>query len=101
MANRFIIALGASAGGLDALQDFFDNTLPAQVSYVITTHLAPDFKSVLTQIIQKHSPLQVREVEDTMEVKANGIYVMPENKTMRINNGRLHLQPRDLSLKTN
>jgi two-component system CheB/CheR fusion protein len=101
MANRFIIALGASAGGLDALQDFFDNTLPDQVSYVITTHLAPDFKSVLTQIVQKHSPLQVRTAEDNMEVEANQIYVLPENKTMRIRNGRLYLKQRDLDLKTN
>ncbi|SDM84181.1 chemotaxis protein CheB [Pedobacter antarcticus] len=101
MKEKYIIALGASAGGISALSEFFDNTLPDAVSYVITTHLYPHQKSMLTEIIQKHSALEVCEVENDMEIKPNTVYVMPENKTMSILNGQLVLIKRDLSIRVN
>ncbi|MCX2449717.1 chemotaxis protein CheB [Pedobacter sp. PLR] len=101
MDKKYLIALGASAGGLHALSEFFDNTLPDAVSYVITTHLYPHQKSTLTEIIQKHSSLQVCEVENDMQIQPNIIYVMPENKVMSIINGNLILTQRDLSIKVN
>jgi two-component system CheB/CheR fusion protein len=101
MDNKYLIALGASAGGLPALFEFFDNTLPDAVSYVITTHLYPHQKSMLTKIIQKHSSLEVCEVENGMKIRSNIIYVMPENNVMSIINGNLILTKRDLSVKLN
>lgn len=101
MENKYLIALGASAGGLSALSEFFDNTVPDAVSYVITTHLYPHQKSMLTEIIQRHSSLQVCEVENNMQVLPNTIYVMPENKVMSMINGHLLLIDRDLSIKIN
>lgn len=101
MANKYLIALGASAGGLAALAEFFDHTLPDTVSYVITTHLYPHQKSTLSEIIQRHSSLEVCEVENDMTIQPNIIYVMPENKVMSINNGSLILTERDLSIKVN
>lgn len=102
MADKnYIIALGASAGGLAAISEFFDNTLPDGVSYVITTHLQPHQKSWLVEIIQKHSLIEVREAEDQMPIMENVVYVMPQNKVMTIKEGKLILSPRDLSIKVN
>ncbi len=101
MENKYLIAIGASAGGISALAEFFDNTLPDSVSYVITTHLYPHQKSMLTEIMQKHSSLEVCDVENDMEIRPNIVYVMPENKVMSILDGNLILTKRDLSIKVN
>jgi two-component system CheB/CheR fusion protein len=99
--RKYIIAIGASAGGLEALSEFFDHTLPDGVSYVITTHLDPHYKSQLTSIIQSHSKIKVCEVEHEMVIEPNMVYIMPENKIMNIEQGKLILRPRDLSIKLN
>lgn len=98
---KYIVAIGASAGGLAALSEFFDHTMPDGVSYVITTHLNPYFKSQLTGIIQSHSKINVLEVENEMQIEPNTVYVMPENKIMSLSQGKLLLMPRDLSIKIN
>ncbi|MCC8424070.1 chemotaxis protein CheB [Mucilaginibacter sp. UR6-11] len=99
--KKTLIALGASAGGTAALFDFFDNTLPDEVSYVITTHLYPHIKSMLASLIQKHAAIEVCEVEEDMEIIPDKVYVMPENKIMAIDGERLVLKPRDLNVKVN
>jgi two-component system CheB/CheR fusion protein len=101
MEKKYLIALGASAGGVHALTEFFDNTLPDSVSYVITTHLYPHQRSMLTEIIQRHSSMEVFEVENEMEIQPNIVYVMPEDKVMSILDGKLILTKRDLSIKVN
>lgn len=101
MKDKYIIALGSSAGGLAALTEFFDNTMPDGVSYVITTHLYPHQKSLLVEIIQKHSLIEVCEVENNMAVKPNTVYIMPENKVMSFSKGKLRLLSRDLAIKVN
>ena len=99
--TKFIIAIGASSGGIEALSEFFDHTLPDGVSYVVTTHLSPEYKSHLTSIIQWRSKLEVCTVENDMKIESNIVYVMPENKTMTFKDGYLLLTPRDLSIKLN
>lgn len=101
MKKKTLIALGASAGGTVALYDFFDNTLPDAVSYVITTHLYPHEKSILTEMIQKHAAIEVFEVEEETEIMPDKVYVMPENKVMAIDGEKLILKPRDLNIKIN
>jgi two-component system CheB/CheR fusion protein len=63
--------------------------------------LYPHQKSLLSNIIQRHIDIRVCEVEDTTEVETNVIYVMPENKIMTLEDGKLRLSPRDLSIKVN
>jgi two-component system CheB/CheR fusion protein len=99
--KRYIIALGASAGGIAALSEFFDNSLPDGITYVITTHLYPHQKSLLSEIIQRHIDIKVCDVEESTELETNVIYVMPENKIMTLEDGKLRLRPRDLSIKVN
>ncbi|RZK41757.1 MAG: chemotaxis protein CheB [Hymenobacter sp.] len=101
MKDKYLIAIGASAGGLAALNEFFDNTLPDGVSYVITTHLHPHQKSILTELIQKHAVIEICDAEDGLCIEQNKVYIMPENKVMTINGERLFLEKRDLSVKIN
>ncbi len=101
MKDKYLIALGASAGGLAALSEFFDNTLPDGVSYVITTHLYPHQKSLLAKLIQKHSAIEICDAEDNMQIRPNQVYIMPENKVMTIKGETLLLEKRDLAIKVN
>jgi two-component system CheB/CheR fusion protein len=89
---QYIVGIGASAGGLEAIQEFFDN-IPADtnVSYIIVQHLSPDYKSLMAELLKKHTPMQVYEAENGMLVEINCVYVIPSKKTMTIKNGRIRL----------
>ena len=99
--KKFIIAIGASAGGQEAMSQFFDYTHINGVSYVIVTHLAPYYKSLLGDILQKRSRIQVCIAEHGMVIQPNVVYVMPENRIMTIADGKLQLEDRDLSVVSN
>ncbi|MHA6247115.1 chemotaxis protein CheB [Pontibacter sp. CAU 1760] len=88
--NR-IIAIGASAGGIDALYSFFDRTPLDQVAYVVIQHLSADYHSRLAELLKKHSQLQICVAEDHMLVEANRVYVIPSNAFLTIHQGRLQL----------
>jgi two-component system CheB/CheR fusion protein len=101
LRKKFIIAIGASAGGQEAMSQFFDNTYLNGVSYVIVTHLTPFYKSLLADILQKRSRIQVCIAEHGMIIQPNVAYVMPENRMMTIADGKLQLEDRDLSVVLN
>ncbi|SDR70679.1 chemotaxis protein CheB [Gramella sp. MAR_2010_147] len=73
-----IVAVGASAGGLEALKDFFKN-IPAndKNAYVIIQHLSPDFKSMMGELLIKHTNLPIVQIKDQMQVKSGHIYLIP------------------------
>lgn len=87
--HQFIIAIGASAGGLEALTSFFEHTPLDSVSYIIIPHLSPDFKSKMVEILSRSSDLEVVEAEQGMEVEINKVYLIPNTKYMGIKEGRL------------
>ena len=89
--SNYIIAIGASAGGLEEINLFFDHTPSDGVSYVIVQHLSPVFKSHMVELLAKHSKLLVVEAANEMVVKANQVYLTPTNKYMTITNGKLYL----------
>lgn len=89
---QYIIAIGASAGGMEEIHNFFDNTPLDSVSYVIVQHLSPDFRSRMVELLEKHSKLKVTEAEQNMRVEANNVYFIPSKKIMTICDGRLHLK---------
>ena len=94
-ADRFpVVGIGASAGGLAALETFF-SSMPADtdpgMAFVLVQHLAPDHKSILTEIIQRCTRMQVLEVEDGMVVQLNCAYIIPPNRDMALLNGTLQL----------
>jgi two-component system CheB/CheR fusion protein len=89
-----IVGIGASAGGLAAFEAFFSG-LPAaaepEMAFVLVQHLAPDHKSLLTELIRRCTRMQVFEVEDGMAVRRNCVYIIPPNHDMAFLNGTLHL----------
>jgi two-component system CheB/CheR fusion protein len=87
-----IIAIGASAGGLEELNTFFDHTPMDGVSYVIVQHLSSDFKSRMVQLLSRHSKLVVQEAEDGMQVISNQVYLIPSDKFLTIRGLRLYLR---------
>lgn len=93
--HQYIVAIGASAGGLQALTDFFEHTPLDSVSYVIIPHLSPDFKSQMAEILSRHSDLEVLLAEEGMDVVPNKVYLIPNTKFMGINNGRLVMSEKD------
>ena len=98
-----IVALGASAGGLEAFEAFFQ-AMPhdSGIAFVLVAHLDRTHVSLLPELIQKHSQMKVRQVRDGMKVQPNHVYVIPPNKALVILNGVLQLmeltQPRSANL---
>ena len=94
-----IVALGASAGGLEALQSFFA-ALPMDtgIPYVVIQHLSPDYKSMLSEILSKSTDMPVMQAENGMELRPNRVYVSAPGQTMTLTaNRRLRLAPQDKS----
>ncbi|AOF80820.1 sensory box protein [Methyloversatilis sp. RAC08] len=89
---RTIVALGGSAGGLDAYEAFF-RSMPAArgLAFVLVAHLDPSHASMLTEILQRYTGLRVVEAQDGMVVMADTLYVAPPNRDMTIANGTLLL----------
>lgn len=89
--QQYIIAIGASAGGLEAISAFFDYTPLDSVSYIVIQHLSADFNSHMAQILAPHSKLKVIEAIENVDIKTNTVYLIPSSKFMIVENGRLIL----------
>ncbi len=87
-----IVGLGASAGGLEAFEQFFRH-VPADsgMAFVLVSHLDPSHASILTEILQRTTTMPVVEVRDQMQVARNSVYVIPPNRDMTIFHGILQL----------
>jgi two-component system CheB/CheR fusion protein len=94
----YVVGVGASAGGLEALQTFFDH-LPQDsgLGFVIIQHLSPDYKSLMAELLSKHTGLEVLRVEDGMMVESNKVYLIPPKKNMVVFHGKLLLTEQDHS----
>ena len=89
-----VVGIGASAGGLAAFEAFFSAMrldIEPAMAFVLVQHLAPDHKSLLTEILQRHTTMSVFEVEDGMVVQPNCIYIIPPNHDMVFHSGSLQL----------
>jgi len=87
-----IVGIGASAGGLEALEEFF-GSLPKDngMAFVVIQHLDPNHIGIMPELLQRVTPLKVMQVSDGLKVKPNFVYVIPPNKSMSLLNGVLHL----------
>ena len=103
VATLPIIGIGASAGGLEALELFLQN-LPAAsgMAVVIVQHLDPTHKGIMVELLQRATAMKVVQVRDRMKVEPDRVYVIPPNRDMSILHGVLHLfdptAPRGLRL---
>ncbi|MGD0756012.1 MAG: chemotaxis protein CheB [Bacteroidales bacterium] len=87
-----IVGIGASAGGLEAIEQFLANVPEnSGMAYIVVQHLDPTHKGMLPELLQRISKMQVYQVKDLMIVRPNCVYVIPPNKTMSILKGVLHL----------
>ncbi|MEI6196450.1 MAG: chemotaxis protein CheB, partial [Verrucomicrobiota bacterium] len=87
-----IVGMGASAGGLEALEQFLGH-VPAGcgMAFVIIQHLDPTHKGIMPQLLQRATDMKVVQVKDRMTVRPDCVYVIPPNKDMSILHGVLHL----------
>jgi len=90
----YIIGIGASAGGLQALDAFFVNVPCDSVAYVIVQHLAPEHRSLLSEILARHSDLKFSEAQHNQPVEQNHVYIIPTGKYLTIKDNCLQLTGR-------
>ena len=93
---RGVVGIGASAGGLEALQKLL-GLLPSNtgLTYVIIQHLSPDYKSLLGEILSKHTKMPVLQAEDDTVIEKNKIYLIPPKYNMELQENKLHLSEYD------
>src|SRR5208282_232031 len=93
-----IVAIGASAGGIEALTDLM-NHLPSDtgMAFVLVQHLDPKHHSILTELLARKTAMTVTEVSEGIAVRPNHVYVIPPNAMMSISGQTLHLGPREES----
>jgi two-component system, chemotaxis family, CheB/CheR fusion protein len=91
-----IVAIGASAGGLESLERLFSH-LPTDtgMAFVVLQHLSPDFKSLMDELLARRTTMPVRQAEHELVVEPNAVYLLPPMKEMILRDRRLLLSERD------
>ncbi|MFK7965147.1 MAG: chemotaxis protein CheB [Burkholderiaceae bacterium] len=97
--NCIVVGVGASAGGLEALEAFFVN-MPEDsgLCFVVVQHLSPDFKSLMKELLSRRTTISVQVAEDCIEISPNTILLIPPRSEPTVENGRLMLHKRDAGL---
>jgi len=101
-----VVGIGASAGGLAALEQFLENVTPhSGLAFVVVQHLDPTHKALLAELLQRVTEMPVREASRNLRVEPNCVYVIPPNAEMSVVNGMLILrkpaEPRGMRLPIN
>jgi two-component system CheB/CheR fusion protein len=94
--NSFtVVAIGASAGGLEAITQLLQSLSPETgMAYIYVQHLSPDHKSILTELLSKKTKMKVQDVGDMEKMEPNNVYVIPYNKGIEVTDGHIKLIPR-------
>src|SRR6266850_5480707 len=92
VGSFYVVGLGASAGGLEALRDFFA-AVPAEsgAGFVVIQHLAPAHRSQMVELLATHTTVPISQIEDGVMIQPDHIYVIPPGKWVKIFRGRLLL----------
>jgi two-component system CheB/CheR fusion protein len=91
-----IVAIGASAGGLESLERFFSNLPPdTGMAFVVLQHLSPDFKSLMDELLRRRTSMPIHHAESGTQVQPNTVYLLPPMKEMIIRQRQLLLSDRD------
>lgn len=95
-SKHYIVGVGASAGGMEAIHDLFDNIdQHTGFSFIIIQHLSPDYKSLMVELLSKHTSMDVFEAEHGMVVRPDCVYILPRKKLMTIREGKLWLEDKE------
>ncbi|MEM6391463.1 MAG: PAS domain S-box protein [Planctomycetota bacterium] len=91
-----VVGIGASAGGLEPLEQFF-NAVPLDtgMAFVVVQHLSPDYPSLMSELLARHTKLPIHRVEDHMAVAGDAIYLIPPRKNMVVEDGVLRLSEQE------
>ncbi len=91
--NQYYVAIGASAGGLEALESFF-RAIPrnSNLIYIVIQHLSPDYKSYMDEILKRFTDIDILMATDGMTTEKNKIYLIPPGKNLSIYEGKLYLE---------
>ncbi|MCB1768729.1 MAG: PAS domain-containing protein [Candidatus Competibacteraceae bacterium] len=88
----YYVGIGASAGGLEALESFFSHMPPdSDMAFIVVQHLSPDYKSMMVELLSKRTAMPVRRAEENLPVEANTVYLIRPKKNLSILNGKLLL----------
>jgi len=91
-----IVGIGASAGGLEPLEVFFENiSLDSGFAFVVIQHLAPNHKSLMDELLARHTKLPIKVIEQGMRIKQNCIYLNPPKVFVEIQAGRFVLSEKE------
>lgn len=94
--DDYLVCIGASAGGLDALEKFFKSCpVDTGAAFVVVQHLSPDHKSMMSNLLGRHTRMPVVFVEDDMPIAADRVYLIPPNAILHVSRGHLHLTPKN------
>ncbi len=93
-----VVGIGASAGGLESLEKFFDH-MPENsgMGFVIVQHVSPDFKSLMDELLGRRTKIPIHRVQDAMPLQPDAIYLIPPRKNMIVSSGKLMLTEQDPS----
>src|SRR5438105_5540601 len=92
MSGFYVVGLGASAGGLEALRSFFAAvSAKSGVAFVVIQHLAPTYRSQMVELLATHTTMPVSQIEDGVTIQPDHVYVIPPGKWVKIFHGRLFL----------
>lgn len=93
-----VVAIGASAGGLEAISTFLENLAPdLGMAYVVIQHLSPNHESILPELLERKTDMMVYQVTNGIHVEPNCVYVIPPNAYMSIVDHKLTLSAVDKS----
>ncbi len=94
--NFPIVGIGASAGGIDSFKKFL-GAIPEQsgMAFILVQHLSPSHESILPEILSRATNIPVHEITDDCEIEADHIYVIPENKMLKVTDRCLKLLPKE------
>ena len=96
------VAIGASAGGLEAIESFFLKVpKKSGIAFIVIQHLSPDYKSLMVELLSKKTNVKVKRAEDNEEVFADTIYLIPPRKNLIIFHNKLILKEQDFSRGVN
>ncbi|MEC4803622.1 MAG: chemotaxis protein CheB [Jaaginema sp. PMC 1079.18] len=91
-SRLFVVGIGASAGGLQAIEDFFKNIpIDSGGAFVVVQHLSPDFKSLMKELLERCTQMTVHRIEDGMPLEANHVYLMRPRQNLVVRDCHLYL----------
>ena len=94
--NLYVVGIGASAGGLSALEQLFDSLqVNTGAAFVVIQHLSPNFKSLMKELLERHTSMQIYRTDDGMALEANSVYLIPPGQNLTLEGNVLRLSKRN------